>query len=143
MSKSTSVLFSIFLTAIVVGGAGYLWAKGEISSLSEEIESIQKTEEVTGSIVEEDRSYDDMWLSFGDLSFNLPEAWSESQAMQGSEGVKVAYISVPDLEYDVQLKMTMTEGTTSDEDQEPPENLDAPWMPSTEVTRDELVQFIL
>ncbi|MBT5015861.1 hypothetical protein HOM98_00070 [Candidatus Peregrinibacteria bacterium] len=200
MSKSTSVLLSIILTALVVGGASYFWAKGEISSLREEMESMQETEEATEAteateamaedveeaIAEEDRSYDDMWLSFGDLSFYLPKGWSESQAMQSSEGVKFAYISVPDPEYNVQLKITMTEGTTYGENQEPlaqqyeakvyqvacggayacyalvflddyereivfqiesdqeaPADLDAPWMPSTEVTRDELIQFLL
>lgn len=137
----------------------------------------------TQSNVESD---EELWLSFGDLQFKLPDGWTVAQEMQGSEGIKKASVNVPDSQYDVQLTMVVTEGTTYDVDQEPlaqnqdakvylvpcggafacyalvyqdeykreyafdiistepvPENLDGVWNPSTEVTREELVDFLM
>ena len=55
MNKSTTILVTIILTALVVGGATYLWQKGEMNSLREDIESLQedmKIEETTDTKVE-------------------------------------------------------------------------------------------
>ena len=184
MKDLWKIILTTVLTAIIVGGGVYFWANGEIDSLRDEISSMQ---DGTETVENEDRSYDDMWLSFGELSFYLPEEWSEAQAVEeDSSSKKIAYIEVPDSEYDVQLKMTMTEDASYDEnlepiaqqyeakvyqlacggayacytlvfldeyvseiafqvesDEEPPENLDAPWSASTEVTSNELEQFLL
>lgn len=55
MNKTLSILVAIVLTALIVGGATFLWQKGETNSLRKEIESLQedvKPEEATDSEVE-------------------------------------------------------------------------------------------
>lgn len=152
---------------------------------TEPVETEENVDTETSSETSTDRTYDEMWLRLGDLSFYLPKGWSVAEEMQESEGIVRASLNVPDSKYDVKLTMTVTEGTTYD-DQEPlaqnqeakvylvpcggayacyalvfldeyerefdfdilsnepvPENLDGIWTPRTEVTQEELIEFLL
>jgi len=77
VNKSTTILVTIILTALIVGSATYLWQKGEIDSLRGEIESQQddmgiegRTDTKVGNTVSEASSdlktygFDSLGLSF-------------------------------------------------------------------------------
>lgn len=42
MNKTSTILVTIVLTALIVGGVAYFWQKGQMDSLREEIESLQE-----------------------------------------------------------------------------------------------------